>query len=79
MKKTDALRLVKQELDRATVVHPPFNSAHEGFAVIYEELDELWDEIKRQDQDKMAMRKEALQVAAMALRFIEDVCDGGAP
>ena len=46
------------------------------YAVILEELDELWAEIRsnqttpgRQDR----MRKEAIQVAAMALRFIIDM------
>jgi hypothetical protein len=54
-----------------------FNSAHEGYAVILEELDELWAEVKGKvsPAQRLAMRKEAIQVAAMALRFIEDVCD----
>ena len=63
------------ELVRASLKHGPMHGAHEGYAVILEELDELWDEVKRQKPDKGAMRKEAVQVAAMALRFIRDVCD----
>lgn len=55
----------------------PFQSAHEGYAVILEELDELWDVVKvnqtRRDIDKMT--REAIQVAAMAVRFIHDVCN----
>ena len=56
---------------------PPFNSAHEGFAVLMEEVDELWDHIKTKQKcrDLNAMRKEALQVAAMAIRFAVDVCN----
>lgn len=50
------------------------NSAHEGYAVILEELDELWEEVKSQKQDKARMREEAIQVAAMAARFVEDLC-----
>jgi hypothetical protein len=64
-----------QELRCAIEKHGPMASAHEGYAVLLEELDELWDEVKAQKPDKVLMRKEALQVAAMALRFIEDVCD----
>lgn len=54
-----------------------FNSAHEGFAVLLEEVDELkahvWTNQKK--RDLQAMRKEALQVAAMATRFAMEVCD----
>ncbi len=65
------------ELRRARTKFPAFHSAHEGYAVILEELDELWEQVKqtKPGSDRRAMRDEAVQVAAMALRFIEDVCD----
>jgi hypothetical protein len=63
------------ELRFAMGKHGPMASAHEGYAVILEELDELWDEVKLQRRDVVAMRKEAMHVAAMALRFVRDVCD----
>lgn len=69
--------LVLEELGRATAKFPPFNSAHEGYAVLLEEVDELWDEVKRQKKDHPSIRAEAIQVAAMAIRFIRDVCDKG--
>lgn len=65
------------ELYKAQQKHAPMHSPHEGWAVIWEELDELWDEVRAQKPDRAKMRKEALQVAAMALRFISDVCDKG--
>lgn len=67
------------ELSRATRKHGPMRGPHEGYAVILEELDELWDEVKRQQINWPDLRKEALQVAAMALRFVVDVCDPHAP
>jgi hypothetical protein len=50
-----------------------FNSTHEGYAVILEELDELWDEVKKKNPSKDALRLEARHVAAMALRFIAEL------
>jgi len=75
MKKETAIGLVIQELEEATAVYPPFNSAHEGYAVILEEADELWDEVKRPAfmRDNKALKEEAIQVAANALRFLVDV------
>lgn len=66
--------MVASELDEAKSKYPPFHSNHEGYAVLKEELDELWDEIKLSKSIKAneKMIKECVQIAAMALRFIED-------
>jgi hypothetical protein len=72
MNKNDALMLVSREFEKSMSKFPLFNSAHEGYAVIYEELDELWDEIKS-NKKKGSMerqRDEAIQVAAMAIKFL---------
>lgn len=97
--KSRVLQEVDAELAKARATHAPMNGHHEGYAVILEELDELWEVCKRNthsfavtrpdwatdvdvsDKDTLrqrkraAMRKEAMQVAAMAVRLIEDVCD----
>ena len=54
-----------------------FNSAHEGYAVLLEEVDELKAHVwrKQSERDYDAMRKEAIQVAAMAIAFIVEICD----
>jgi len=69
------LQDVADELERATKLHKPLNSAHEGLAVIEEEFIELRREVfKRQEKhDKKAMREECIQIAAMALRFVRDL------
>lgn len=65
------LKEILEELTKATEKFGPFNSMHEGYAVILEELDELWDEIKLNNLNKA--REEAVQVAAMAIRFLCDL------
>ncbi len=68
------VRDVLDEMEDASATYPAFHSAHEGFAVLLEELDELKAEIWKSptDRDPVAMRREAIQVAAMAIRFLRD-------
>ena len=62
------------ELHAAIKKFPPMLSPHEGYAIILEELDELWEQVRMpQPQSKALMRDEAKQVAAMALRFMADL------
>jgi len=71
------LKLVQEEVETATAMWPVFNSAHEGYGVLKEEVDELWDcvKIKQRNRDLVKMQREAIQVAAMAIRFANELCD----
>lgn len=71
-----ALREIWDEYREAIGKWPPFNSAHEGYAVIKEELDELWEAVRAGDVE--AARREAVHIGAMAVRFIAE-CDDGRP
>lgn len=73
---TSLMEEIRAEVTRAMALHAPFNSAHEGYAVMDEEVDELWDhvKVKQGHRDIEAMRHEAIQVAAMAIRFAIDIC-----
>ena len=78
MNRNEACALVDAELDRAIKKFPPMASAHDGYAIILEELDELWECVKMKNVPgnqprEDGMRKEAIQVAAMAIRFLVDV------
>lgn len=68
----------RTELLNAQRDWPPMNTAHEGYAVLLEELDELKEHVwtHPRNRDMQAMRHEAIQVAAMALRLVVDICDG---
>lgn len=72
--KQSALWVISTEYERAIGKFPPIKSAHEGYAIIKEEVDELWSEIKHNPKDWDAIKTEAIQVAAMAMRFLIDVC-----
>lgn len=67
---------VKEEILYATKHHRPFCSPHEGYAVIKEELDELFEAIRKlqnfEDRSDQ-LEKEAIQVSAMAIRFLMDL------
>jgi|GEM_PF-3320153 len=76
----DVLLDVMHELCEARTHFPAMRSAHEGFAILKEEVDELWEEVRNKSLNRtstnlLAMRREAIQVAAMAMRLILDVCD----
>lgn len=66
-----AAKLAKEEAFRAVARFKPFNSSHEGWAVLYEEVCEMWKAIMENDLE--AARAEAIQVTAMGLRFIAEV------
>lgn len=68
---------IRAELERAAK-WPGFNSAHEGYAVLAEEVDELWEHVKmnQKKRDLDAMRAEAVQVAAMAVKFVQILDEG---
>lgn len=76
------LNLVREELKRARNKHTDMPSLFHGKAVIEEELDELWDLIKldkakltpfENEIVKRRMVEEAVQVAAMGVRFVVDL------
>ena len=71
-----ALGEIESEVLRAKKLFPVnFHNQHEAYAVILEEVDELWDEIKKNQKnyDLLAQRKEATQAAAMLVRLMAEL------
>jgi len=70
---------VRRELKRAREIHPRIGSGHEGWAVLMEELEEFWEEVRKKPaaRDLGKMVEELVQVGAMAQRVAEDVCGAG--
>lgn len=63
---------IEKEFEFAASKFGMFHSTHEGYAILKEEVDECWDRIK---QNSNLCFEEAVQVAAMAIRFIYDLAD----
>ncbi len=63
------------EVRRARELYPGFNSRHEGYAVLLEEVTELQSEVFKKHPTLDDMRKEAIQIGAMAIRFVQDCCE----
>lgn len=74
---TDARLILEvlDELERARTLFGPMRSPHEGYATILEEADELWEKVKANVGRGPEARAEAIQVAAMAIRYVHDLCD----
>lgn len=64
---------IENEITRAKTKHPGnFHNHHEAFAVLKEEVDEYWDEVKK-DAPASRKREELIQIAAMAIRTINEL------
>lgn len=57
------------EAGLAYIKHGDLHSLHEGYGVLMEEVEELFDEIKNKNHDPGDVFKESLQVAAVAIRI----------
>lgn len=77
MRPDEAFKLIEHEFLRANDLYANLHSNHEAYAVIKEEVDELWDEIKKSKdvRGNNKIRKELIQVGAMVIRFLDNLCD----
>lgn len=75
MKVLNFSNLVKKELKNARKSHGPQRNLHEGYAVLLEEVDELWDEVRKKQnaRNPQAVLEELVQIASSAQKTAEDV------
>lgn len=69
-------KIVRAELIAARCKHPGTqHSAHESYAVLLEEVEEFWAEVKlkKELRSRPKMLMELVQIAAMAQRAAEDL------
>ena len=72
MTNDDIFAEIDAEVRRAERHGDKFANAHEAYAVILEELDEVWEIVRQRKHDRSAheFKKELVQVAAMAIKAI---------
>jgi len=73
---SDVTARVSAEVLRAQQLHGEgYASDHEAYAVLQEEVEEVWDWVKekRAERDRAAMVKELVQVAAVAVKWAEQL------
>ena len=66
---------VQKEFERASKKHKKFSSHHEGLAVIWEEFEELKEEIFKKVPDQDNLYDELTQIAAMCLKFYRNLME----
>lgn len=71
---SNVLAEVEVELRSAMRKFAPMHSPHEGHSVIREEFEELWKHVMENTGTTPAARAEAIQLAAMACRYVHDLC-----
>lgn len=66
---------IAEELECAKIHGETFASLHEGYAVILEELEEVWEITlqKKRDRDPKKLKAELIQLAAMAVKAIDSI------
>jgi len=66
--------MVDAELTRLRRKHD-IGNFHEGWALIYEEVDELWEEVRKKNghRSRKNSLRELVQIAALAQRMAEDL------
>ncbi len=76
----DLIHIIRDEYLDSRKKNKPFCSYHEAYAVLKEEVDELWETIKFKElgdeSRKTTIFSEAKQVAAMALGIMYEFGDG---
>jgi hypothetical protein len=71
-----AIRLIIPEYNQIIFKNPPLHNVHEGWAMLEQGVEQLWNEVKKDKslRSDELMRKEAILIGATAMRFIIDLC-----
>jgi len=68
----DLVPLIGNECEVAWNKYGNFHNSHEHYAVLKEEVDEWWDNVKFNLSDDASAHYELIQIAAVALRYLRE-------
>lgn len=70
-----AIKAMIAEYNLALMHNLPLHNTYEGWAVLKQKLDELWEEVKLGEtgHSREVLRKEAAELGAATMRFIIDL------
>ncbi len=73
--KKNFLELLQKETEKSKAKNKPISSIHEGYGLLLEEVDELFDEVKKKkekrDRDNVIL--ELTQIASLCQRIYDDL------
>lgn len=79
--KPSTIKAIESETKDAQAKYGNFNSTHESYAVLMEEVNEFWDIVQGnisygdEEWTKARMKSELTQIASIATRIIEQLED----
>ncbi len=68
----DTLQDIQQRVDDVTEIYGEYNSLHEAFSVLLEEVGELGQEIYARERNIGRIRAEAMDVAVVCARILKE-------
>ena len=70
MGKISTRDIFERELLKAIQKHGEgYSSYHEAYAILLEEFEEFWDEVKKRSPNDLKIREEAIHIAAVAFKI----------
>lgn len=64
------IEILESEMRFGFGKYGPYHTSHEHYAVLLEEVEEWWDEIKGNTDNRPEAHYELIQIAAVALRYV---------
>lgn len=69
----DFLIKIQEQIKNCYDKYGKYASPHEAMGVLFEEIDELWDEIKKKELNKKNTEKEIIDCITVLIKMYNDI------